>query len=40
MHSHNFANKVNMGYAFLNFLAPKHMERFAKEFHDTKLPKY
>ncbi|CAD7956515.1 unnamed protein product [Amoebophrya sp. A25] len=36
----DFGNKVNMGYAFLNFLAPKHVERFAREFHDTKLPKY
>eukprot|EP00397_Hematodinium_sp_SG-2012_P007999 GEMP01008050.1.p1 GENE.GEMP01008050.1~~GEMP01008050.1.p1 ORF type:complete len:403 (+),score=63.86 GEMP01008050.1:33-1241(+) len=36
----DFANKVNMGYCFINFLTSHQVDPFYREFNGVQLPKY
>lgn len=36
----DFRNRCNVGYAFVNFIAPEHAKRFLKALNRVKLPAY
>jgi len=36
----DFRNRCNVGYAFINFVAPEHAKRFLKSLNRVKLPAY